>query len=302
MSSIPAASSEETKLAVLSGLAELGGIGTEDDLREVLRVTYTDIESSHHHTLSNALIILSDQQGYVTRPFGKLKGGDTEARANWMSRHRPTQQLQQVWEITASGRDWLGSSLRTDSRSPRDIESISRTPTDYNDINAAFDHLQPPADGVADWPQAEDLEEIIDAIENARARSQGYFGSPEERKAIEEYAMTVATNHFRHEGYEVEVKGKPYDLRCRRGSEVLYVEVKGTTTDGKQVLLTPNEVQFAREHTDRMALYVCSGIELDRDGAKIEVLVGHSRLIQPWSIEEGVLKPVGFTYSLPVSG
>ena len=33
-----------------------------------------------------------------------------------------------------------------------------------------------------------------------------------------------------------------YDLICRRGDEVKHVEVKGTTTDGAEVILTPNEV------------------------------------------------------------
>ena len=40
------------------------------------------------------------------------------------------------------------------------------------------------------------------------------------------------------------------------------VEVKGTTSDGTTVLLTPNEVDHARNHPDEAALFVCSNIDV----------------------------------------
>ena len=51
-------------------------------------------------------------------------------------------------------------------------------------------------------------------------------------------------------------------------SEVKHVEVKGTTTDGAEVILTPNEVRHARENPCT-ALFVLSNITVERaeDGA-----------------------------------
>lgn len=41
--------------------------------------------------------------------------------------------------------------------------------------------------------------------------------------------------------------GKPYDLRCTRGTEERHVEVKGTTGAATSVELTINEVLHARD-------------------------------------------------------
>ncbi len=47
-------------------------------------------------------------------------------------------------------------------------------------------------------------------------------------------------------GYTVKRRGKPFDLLCIRDSETLFVEVKGTQSNGEAVFLTRNEVQWAR--------------------------------------------------------
>jgi hypothetical protein len=44
-------------------------------------------------------------------------------------------------------------------------------------------------------------------------------------------------------------------LRCTKGIEVLHVEVKGTQTEGEEILLTPNEVAFVTSHRDTMELF-----------------------------------------------
>jgi len=90
----------------------------------------------------------------------------------------------------------------------------------------------------------------------------------------------------------------PYDLFCQRASEKLHVEVKGTTSDGAAVLLTPNEVEFARYASPEMALLVVSQIRLsaDSDGAVI-ASGGDIELVHPWDIDlDGALEPTGFVY------
>src|SRR5882672_3760217 len=93
-------------------------------------------------------------------------------------------------------------------------------------------------------------------------RGQGFLISSKLRKAIEQHAVDMARKHFVSAGYRVKVLGKPYDLICSAKEETLYVEVKGTTTDGLTVFLTPNEIAFAREHKAQMALFLVSGIEV----------------------------------------
>jgi hypothetical protein len=152
------------------------------------------------------------------------------------------------------------------------------------------------------WPDSGDHEDaIIEAVQNARTRAsgQGFSASPEVRRAVEQHAMQRATDHFRAEGFHVEVLGKPYDLRCTRGDEVRYVEVKGTSTDGEEVLLTPNEVAFARQNARHMVLYVCAGVEVRCAGTAVEIAGGTVRLLWPWNVDDGVLSPLGFTYALP---
>ena len=138
---------------------------------------------------------------------------------------------------------------------------------------------------------------IIEFAEEVRGRGkgQGIRGSPALRKAVEEYAIGKAKAHFEALSYAVEVVGKPYDLRCSKGSELLHVEVKGTTSDGEIVLLTPNEVAFARGHKETMALFIVSNAESSKaDETKISG--GRITVLQPWDIDTGVLEPIGYEY------
>jgi len=48
-------------------------------------------------------------------------------------------------------------------------------------------------------------------------------------------------------------------LYCTRETEVLHVEVKGTQTSGEDIILTADEVEFARRHRSQMALLVWRG-------------------------------------------
>lgn len=132
-----------------------------------------------------------------------------------------------------------------------------------------------------------------------KGRGQGFQVSPKVRKALEEYAMKKAEDHFRSIGYEVTVVGKPYDLRCVSSAGTLYVEVKGTTTKAAEVLLTPNEVVFAREHVEQIALFVVYDVKVSGIDDKPTVTGGKELLIQPWNVDSGTLEPVGYSYTLP---
>ncbi|MEO3776140.1 DUF3883 domain-containing protein [Micromonospora sp. B11E3] len=73
--------------------------------------------------------------------------------------------------------------------------------------------------------------------------------------ALEQHAVRTVMDHYRVvEGYEVEDVGnrESYDVRARRGTEELHIEVKGSSGLADKVELTSNEVTHARHrHSPR---------------------------------------------------
>ncbi len=65
------------------------------------------------------------------------------------------------------------------------------------------------------------------------------------------------------------------------------------------MVLTPNEVAFARRNASRMVLYVCAGVEVRKTDSAVETAGGTPRMWRPWSVDEGALRPVAFTYVTP---
>ena len=118
--------------------------------------------------------------------------------------------------------------------------------------------------------------------------------------AVEALAMNAATEFYRKAWDVEDVHGtESYDLICRCGDEVKHVEVKGTTTDGQEVILTPNEVRHAQENP-RTALFVLSNITVERakDGT-VTATGGRHHCYDPWRLNEGTLIPLGFRYQVP---
>ena len=77
------------------------------------------------------------------------------------------------------------------------------------------------------------------------------------------------------------------------------MEVKGTTTDGAEVILTPKEVDHAREVTD-VALFILSNAVVERDAEGAVTASGGIRHPHdPWHIDDGTLIPLGFKYRIP---
>jgi hypothetical protein len=74
--------------------------------------------------------------------------------------------------------------------------------------------------------------------------------------------------------------------------------VKGTTSLGQEVLLTPNEVKHARTYPN-IALAVVHSITILQTGRGPVAQGGELLLYDPWDIAEGNLSPVGYAYSVP---
>lgn len=113
--------------------------------------------------------------------------------------------------------------------------------------------------------------------------------------------MEVAEDHYRDAGWDVEdvSASMPFDLLCQELGSELHVEVKGTTANRPQVVLTANEVLHARAEHPRTALVWVSGIVLHRTGEDAPVASGGSiRVIEPWRLDDGTMEALSFAYTL----
>jgi len=153
-----------------------------------------------------------------------------------------------------------------------------------------------------DKAEAEDV--ILTAAEVAVAgrRGQQFYGTVEERKAVEMQAMEAAVKHFTGLGYTCDPsvhKTKSYDVLCKQDDRELYVEVKGTQGGPVSIFLTRGEVKHARSHGGSCALFVLHGIKLHRKGKKVGVTGGESFVILPWELDEASLESLAYEYRLP---
>jgi hypothetical protein len=144
-------------------------------------------------------------------------------------------------------------------------------------------------------------ESVVEALERSQASGQGFLLDSKLRKALENYAMEAAKRYFEAQGYEWDDRSKtcPFDLLCSRGQDVLHVEVKGTQTDGREIILTPGEVEFARRHKGQMALFVLHSIQVAEAYDRFVLGGGERHLIRRWDVDQGTLVPVSFKYSVP---
>jgi hypothetical protein len=166
-------------------------------------------------------------------------------------------------------------------------------------VNAAAGHAVPaPPPSEIDWTVAA-IDQAAGRREDRRT-GQGFQSEQAVKVAVEAHAMNAATTYFGASWEVIDVHGsESFDLKCVKGGEEKHVEVKGTTTMGQEVILTPNEVHHARTHTDT-ALFVLTQIDIERtqDGG-VRASGGIPIVLDPWIIAHGVLRPVGFRYELP---
>lgn len=156
-------------------------------------------------------------------------------------------------------------------------------------------------DAAGGWPTGEVQDAILELarIAGRTTRGQGFSANQQVKKAVELHAMKAATAHYEADGWQVEDVSatQSFDLRCRRGGEEIHVEVKGTTSSGEEVIVTPNEVRHARSFP-RSTLFVMYEIGVS-PGSSPTTAHGRVRIIDPWLAEEDRLRPVGYTFSVP---
>jgi hypothetical protein len=122
------------------------------------------------------------------------------------------------------------------------------------------------------------------------------------RSAIDPQAMAVATSHLQHLGWTIiDVSAtRSYDLDCLRRRGQSLRRSQGTTSTGRNVLLTAGEVAFAHQHASHMVLALFTGIRLSQLPTGDVIADGGTlRLIWRWLPELAALTPLKFTYEVP---
>jgi hypothetical protein len=127
------------------------------------------------------------------------------------------------------------------------------------------------------------------------------MASAEHKAAVELRAMSVAQTHFESLGYAVAdtSSNNPFDLVAEKEGEKLYVEVKGSTGDGKTVFLTRGEVHHAQAHATNSVLVVVSNIVLRQAAGEIEAVGGLPSIHWPWAPAHSDLVAERYTYRVP---
>jgi len=202
---------------------------------------------------------------------------------------------------------WFGYSARTDSRYVQAVvEVFARFIGDEPAFPALLEKLgldQPveeltPLDSDDFAPEVADVVSAVEELTHPR-RKFGRRFSAAENKAIEEQAVRVVRKHYKEVlGYETKDVGatESYDVHATKGDSVVKVEVKGTTSDGSEIVLTANEVTLHLAEHPNNALAVVRRIVLDRSGDTPVGTGGELKLISSWELDESRLKAIAYRY------
>jgi len=121
------------------------------------------------------------------------------------------------------------------------------------------------------------------------------------RGQLEDLAQLRLTQLCEADGWQVEDfrVGNPFDaMATHPDGRVLYLEAKGTTTRGERVIVTRNEVKFAREHPEQCVIGILSGIKIEQ--GKVDLRSGTLRCY-PWNPMDEELYPLQYDFR-PTSG
>jgi len=151
-------------------------------------------------------------------------------------------------------------------------------------------------------PEAEAYSEVEAAVEKelATAFAQGVQSDPAARRAIENAAMNAAQRYFKGIGFKpLNVSSsRSYDLHCLKNGKELFVEVKGSQAPVSKILLTPNEVSFAKKNSRKMVLFILHSIKLSHRRKLFRASGGVPKIISPWRIRLNQLTPVQYFYNI----
>ena len=88
-----------------------------------------------------------------------------------------------------------------------------------------------------------------------------------------------------------------FDVLATRGDNTVKVEVKGTTSNGTEIVLTRNEVKLHKDDHPANALAIVSHIQLHRHDDGPTATGGKLDLTMPWEVDDARLEPIAYRYS-----
>lgn len=146
------------------------------------------------------------------------------------------------------------------------------------------------------------LPELPNLIKKVKQSGQGYISDSKKKKAIELYAMRMASEHYQKAGYAVTDTSNncPYDLECFKENKLRRVEVKGTTSNGKSVYVTSGEVVDANSNECETDLFIVSNIHIDGKDENDNYIIsgGEVELIKNWKPEQEHLEAKMYKYTV----
>lgn len=133
------------------------------------------------------------------------------------------------------------------------------------------------------------------------ASGQGFGLSQAERRAVELRAMKVARELYENAGWKVIDKSssQSFDFLATKTGNERFIEVKGTTGEGRSIVLTHGEVKHVRSNRASSALVVVSNIILENNKgdllAKGGTITTHN---DPWVLVEENLSATQYRYEV----
>lgn len=129
-----------------------------------------------------------------------------------------------------------------------------------------------------------------------RASVQGFAVNQQVKVAVEAHAMNAARAHSARLGSVVDQsRTESFDYLVTIDGTDWHVEVKGTTGDGSEILLTPNEVSHAHDYP-HVALFILANIEVSVGADGVSVAGGTPDVHHPWELNTEALAPLGYKY------
>lgn len=249
---------------------------------------------AHGSTTDSALIVRPDSELQQLVSFAR-----TELSDHFKNLAGITQKIQLLSpgrgasyeKSTAFAKYYSISELPSDKDLVRDLMEFMRR---LGMLYQALDQGRMP---LSPSPEANALEEILSGH---RSNGQGRGLTGEQRKAVENHAMIMARRSLKSLGYKVTdvSSNSPYDYKAIKDGKTISVEVKGTTGDASNILLTHNEVEHHRKNFPNNALIIVHGIilkkhdELKTEGGNLEIFL-------PWKINESNLYATAYSLKSP---
>lgn len=212
-------------------------------------------------------------------------------------------------DLATAHPDYAGARTRGSAVDRRVIQEFIQDPAamkaEANAIRLEWSSRDVPGATEAASPQVRAIEEAVELAAGhpkGPRRGQGFSTDQAAKSAIENHAMDRARAHYEKLGTVVNTSArKSWDYEVDIDSVAWRLEVKGTTGDPIDVILTRNEVQNANVYP-HVALFVVSNITVTTDDTgHCTASGGRDTLYHPWALDPGDLTPLGFTYRLPPS-